>query len=437
MPQTQIQLPDIGDFDKVEIIEVLISPGDRVESEAPLLTLESEKASMEVPSPVSGTITQVLVKVGDKISRGDDIAVCDADEASAAADNSGAGAAAAPTTTAPADDGGATARAPSKPAPRPARAPQSPPVSGKAPTVTPDSVYASPSVRKLARSLGADLTQIPPTGSYGRILGEDVQAFVRTQLSQGGGGSALFEGIEPLEEIDYSKFGPVSTEKLSRINELTALGLSRSWLSAPHVTQFDEADIGALEKERKRLNEKHKDDGVKFTFLSFLVKAVTIALKEMPRFNSSLNPDKKSLTIKGYYHIGIAVDTPAGLVVPVLHDADRKSVKEIAAELAAISQRARDRKLSPKDLQGGSFTISSLGGIGGTAFTPIINLPEVAILGVSRAQMRPHWDGKKFVAVNKLPLGLSYDHRVIDGAAAARFTTALGAILADPGAMLD
>ena len=545
MPESRIKLPDIGGFDKVEIIEVLVSPGDSIEAETPLLTLESDKASMEIPSPVSGTVAEILVKVGDKISEGDDIVVCQVDEsASAQAEpqatatngagsghagvaggagttgatgatgtagvagatgtagvaghagatgTAGAGAAASggaraaapaaasspqsPTTassTPPAPPSGSTAAASATPPAPPSAgsavashsspssssstasstAPSSPSSTtasshsgrsapstapaGGAPAITPDSVYASPSVRKLARSLGADLTQVASTGARGRILGEDIHAFVRDQLGNPPATApALFEGLEPLAPIDFTKFGPTRTEELSRINQLTATAMSRSWLSAPHVTQFDEADIGALEQRRKQLNVQHKNDGIKFTFLAFLIRAVTVVLKEMPRFNSSLDAGKKTLTIKDYYHIGIAVDTPAGLVVPVLRDADKKSVKEIAVELAGISARARARKLPPKELQGGTFTISSLGGIGGTAFTPVINLPEVAILGVARSQIKPHWDGNKFIPVSKLPLCLSYDHRVIDGAAAARFTTALANVLADPTTVLD
>ena len=465
MAEHRIKLPDIGDFEKVEIIEVLVKEGDVITPETSLITLESEKATMEIPAEVSGTVSQVLVKTGDKISQGTELVVCQVDESASASPEPAPAPSPAPAPTEPPASASAAAAAPPPPPPPLAPAPSARPATTPAPalaptniTPTPHSVYASPSTRKLARQLGVDLANVIGTGDKNRILHHDVQNYVRQQLARlqtsptpptdleppraidhsqpsttnQQTGSTLLAGLEPLGAIDYSQFGEVETEELSKINQLTGVAMSRSAIVAPHVTQFDEADITALETIRKQLNVEYKDEGIKFTFLSFLIKAVVQVLQKMPRFNASLNEGKASLTLKKYYHIGIAVDTPTGLVVPVLRDADKKGLKEIALELIDISTRARNRRLSPKDFQGGCFTISSLGGIGGTSFTPIINLPEVAILGVSRSAMKPHWDGQQFIPRNMLPVCLSYDHRVIDGANGARFTKALAKILATP-----
>jgi pyruvate dehydrogenase E2 component (dihydrolipoamide acetyltransferase) len=434
----EIRVPDIGDFDRVEVIEVLVQPGDTVQAEDSLITLESDKASMEIPSPVSGTIKEVNVAVGDRVSQGDLIAVAEVVEepAPAPAAPGQPAQAAAPTQEASAPE--EPPPPPAAPAPEPSPAPAPVPEARPSPTahIPAESfrrAHASPAVRRFARELGVDLTQVQGTGPKGRIRKEDVQAFVKKALAQGGAGGLA---VEEMPEIDFAQFGEIEVQPLTRINKLTGKVLHRNWVRIPHVTQFDEADITDLESFRKELNAEYQARGIKLTILSFLIKAVVSALKQFPRFNSSLDPAGENLIVKHYYHIGVAVDTPQGLVVPVIRDADRKSLVEIAAELVEVSGRAREGKLSPKDMQGGTFSISSLGGIGGTAFTPIVNAPEVAILGVSRAQWKPVYKEGGFIPRLILPLSLSYDHRVIDGADGARFTSALNKLLSDTRRML-
>ena len=429
-----ILVPDIGDFEGVEVIEVLVNPGDKVNIEDPLVSLESDKAAMEIPSEAAGTVKEIKVKLGDKVSQGDLLITLEV-SATAVADDA--------PTEAPAQK---SAAAEPKPAAAPAAetkkpAPVSAPPANRPPPVAAASVdeagfrkaHASPSVRKFARELGADLGQISGSGTKGRILKEDVKAFIKKAMSSGGSGGM---NIAPMPEIDFSAFGGIETQPLTKINKLTGQFLHRNWVTVPHITQFDEADITELEKFRKQLNEEHKNEGLRVTILSFLIKALVSALREFPRFNSSLDATGENLILKKYIHIGVAVDTPDGLVVPVLRDVDRKSLTEIASELTEISAKARDRKLSPKDMQGGCISISSLGGLGGTAFTPIVNAPEVAILGVSRASMKPVYKDGEFVPRLILPLSLSYDHRVIDGADGARFTSFLNKVLSDTRRML-
>jgi pyruvate dehydrogenase E2 component (dihydrolipoamide acetyltransferase) len=429
-----ILVPDIGDFAGVEVIEILVSPGDTINVEDPLVSLESDKAAMEIPSPQAGTVKEVKVSIGDKVSEGDLLLTM---EISAGAP--------APAAEAPQADTAAKetpAAAPAK-TPAPAAAPAATPaIENRPPPIAPTPVdeagfrkaHASPSVRKFARELGADIGQITGSGTKGRILKEDVTAFVKKIMTSGGTTGGL--GVAPMPEIDFSQFGAIETQPLTKINKLTGQFLHRNWVTVPHVTQFDEADITELEKFRKQLNEEHKKEGTRVTVLAFLMKALVSALKEYPRFNSSLDPTGENLILKKYIHIGVAVDTPDGLVVPVIRDCDRKSLIELANELIEISARARDKKLSPADMSGGCISISSLGGIGGTAFTPIVNAPEVAILGVSRAQMKPVYKDGQFEPRLILPLSLSYDHRVIDGADGARFTSFLSRVLSDTRRLL-
>jgi pyruvate dehydrogenase E2 component (dihydrolipoamide acetyltransferase) len=413
-----VPVPDIGDFKEVEVIEVLVKAGDAVSKEQSLITLESDKATMEIPSPAAGVVKDLKVKVGDKVSKGSPILVLDSKETARAE---------------------APKQAPAKPAAAPAAAPApaAPPVPREPREETVTKPHASPSVRKYARELGVDLSRVQGSGPKGRILHSDVQGFVKgalqrapTPVSAKAGGPLPFN-LPPWPEVDFAKFGPVESKPLSRIQKLSGPYLHRNWISIPHVTQFDEADITDLEAFRKAQTVETEKKGFKLTMLAFLIKACVTALRQYPQFNASLDKSGESLTIKKYYHIGVAVDTPGGLVVPVVRDSDRKGVFDIAHELAEISKLARDGKLKPGDMQGGTFSISSLGGIGGTAFTPIINAPEVAILGVSRSAMRPVWNGKEFAPRLLLPLSLSYDHRVIDGATAARFSAFLVSVLSD------
>ena len=422
--EQDIVVPDIGDFDAVDVIEVNVKVGDTVTAEQGIITLESDKASMEVPAEVAGTIVALHVKVGDKVSKGSVIARL-ASSASVAAP--AVASAPAPTATpAPAAE--------PAPAKAPAAAAQPAASSGKVDEAAFAKAYASPSVRRFARELGADLGNIKGTGRGGRILEQDVKDFVKGVLSGSaplaavsGGGS----GIPPIPAVDFSKFGEIEEQKLSRINVLTGEAMTRCWLNIPHVTQHDQADITELEAFRVSLKAEAEKRGVRVTMLAFLMKALVAGLKEFPRFNASLSPDGKALILKKYFNIGIAVDTPNGLVVPVIRDVDKKGIYELSADLAAISKKARDGKLTPTDMSGASMTISSLGGIGGTYFTPIVNAPEVAILGVSRSSMQPVWNGKEFAPRLMLPMSLSYDHRVIDGALGARMTVFLGEVLAD------
>jgi len=433
----EVKVPNIGDFDEVEIIEVLVSVGDQIAAEDSLITVESDKASMEIPSSHAGTVKDIKVNVGDQIAEGGVVLVLEAGAEVAA-----------PVEEAPQD---APQKAPSNVAVSPEKKPEKQPeqkspvqVAAKpSPTANIDpvsfkSAHASPAVRKFARELGVDLGKVAGSGRSARIVKDDVQAFVKQVMTTGGGsvngGAAL--GVEPMPEIDFSKFGEIEVQKLSKINKLTGKFLHRNWVNIPHVTQFDEADITSLEAFRKQSNKDYEKEGVKFTMLSFIMKAVAAGLKKYPRFNSSLEPSGENLILKKYINIGIAVDTPDGLVVPVVRDVDKKSLVEISLELREISGKARDKKLKPADMQGGSISISSLGGIGGTKFTPIVNAPEVAILGVSKAEMKPVWNGSDFEPKLMCPLCLSYDHRVIDGADGARFITYVSHLLADARRLL-
>ena len=426
----EVKVPDMGDFDDVEIIEVLVAVGDVIAEEASLITVETDKATMEIPSSHAGTVKEVKVNVGDTVSRDDLVIILESSGAAAAAEVK-------EEAPAPAAEPAVVKEAP-KPAPTPAPVVEHKP----SPTanINPDrfkSAHASPALRKFARELGVDLTKVSGSGRNARIVREDVQAFVKKVMSSGGsanGGSAL--GVEPMPEIDFSKWGEVEAKPLSKINKLTGKFLHRNWVTIPHVTQFDEADITSLEAFRKQSNKEYEKEGVKFTLLSFIMKAVAAGLKKYPRFNSSLDASGENLIMKNYFHIGIAVDTPDGLVVPVVRDVDKKSIVDISIELREISIKARDKKLMPSDMQGGCMSISSLGGIGGTSFTPIVNAPEVAILGVSKASMKPVWNGSEFEPKLMCPLSLSYDHRVVDGAEGARFVTYLGQLLADARRLL-
>ncbi len=428
--QIKVLVPDIGDFKDVEIIEVLVSPGDQIKAEDPLITLESDKATMEVPAPQGGTVRNVAVKVGDRISEGGLIL-----ELGAAAAGDEAPAAPPPQAAAPPEPSRPAAEPVVASAPEPGAAEHhfKPPPVEELPTDRPKGglPHASPAVRKFARELGVDLTRVQGGGPKGRIRREDVQAYVKGELAVPRAAAAGAFALPELPAIDFSKFGPTETKPLSRIKRIAGVNLHRSWLHVPHVTQHDEADITDLERFRKGLAEEAKQRGVRITMLSFLMKAAVKALQTHPEFNTSLAGDGENLVYKRYYHLGIAVDTPNGLVVPVVRDVDAKGLWDLTAELATISAKARDGKLSPTQMQGASFTISSLGGIGGTAFTPIVNAPEVAILGVSRASFKPLYQDGQFVPRLMLPLSLSYDHRVIDGAAAARFTTTLAKLLGD------
>jgi pyruvate dehydrogenase E2 component (dihydrolipoamide acetyltransferase) len=421
---TEVSVPDLGDFADVPVIEIHVAPGDVVSGEDPLITLESDKAAMDVPSPTAGTVRELRVKVGDLVSRGSAILLLDTGgtdvEPPPLTDQQEppAPAAAAPAVPlAPAAEGG-------------------PPVTAveAGPPADFDGVHAGPGARRLARELGLDLTALAGNGPKGRITKDDVIAAVRGPAAapaDAGAVVATGSGIPEVPAQDFSKFGPVEIRPLSRIQRLSGPALHRSWLNVPHVTHDDEADITDLDAYRRELDTAAKADGYRVTLLAFLMKASVSALREFPKFNSSLTPEKDALIYKGYYHLGIAVDTPEGLVVPVIRDVDRKGVTELSRELGAVSARAREGKLGPADLQGACFTISSLGGIGGTAFTPIVNAPEVAILGVVRSKMAPVWDGSAFVPRLMLPISLSYDHRVIDGALAARFARCLCHLLED------
>jgi pyruvate dehydrogenase E2 component (dihydrolipoamide acetyltransferase) len=434
----------------VPVIEVLVKPGDTVKKDDSLIVLESDKATMEVPAPAGGTVKELRAKIGDKVSEGTVILTMEAAAAAAqpAAQEKAPAAKAAP---APAAEAKPAPAAESKPAPTsaavaPAKAAAQPPTPEEpievrrpsAPIILAEGgvpPHASPGVRRFARELGVDLQRVKGSGPKARILKEDIQEFVKGALSGAaaagaGGGAGLGElGLPAWPKVDFAKFGPVEVQPRTRIQKISGPALARNWVMIPHVTQFDEADITELEAFRARVNEEIAKSGVKVTPLAFLIKAVVAALKKFPALNSSL--DGENLILKQYWHIGFAADTPNGLVVPVVKDADKKGVVDIARETAELAAKAREGKLGPADMQGGTFSISSLGGIGGTAFTPIINAPEVAILGVSKAAMKPVWNGKEFAPRLMMPLSLSYDHRVVDGAAAARFTTYLAQVIAD------
>jgi len=429
-----VNVPDIGGK-PVPIIEVMVKVGDKVEKDQSLMTLESDKATMDIPAPAAGVIKELKVKVGDEVNDGDLIAIMEGEGGEAAPAPAPAAAAPAPA-PAPAP-AAAAAPAPSKSEAPAGGAPRTPPVSFDASVIMPENApYASPAVRAFARELGVDVAQIKGSGRSGRIQREDITGYVKNVMTSGAapaaaGGAAGGTGLSllPWPKVDFSKFGEIEEKPLGRIPKISAANLARNWAVIPHVTQFEDADITEMEAFRKKLGEENKD--LKVTPLVFQIKAVVAALKKFPTFNASLDAAGETLTLKKYYNVGIAVDTPDGLVVPVIRDADKKGLLELAAELGEISKKARDKKLTAADMQGGCFSISSLGGIGGTAFTPIINAPEVAILGVSKAAMKPVWNGKEFAPRLMLPLSLSYDHRVIDGALAARFAVYLAQQLGD------
>ncbi len=430
----EVRIPAIGDFKDVKVIEVMVGPGDSVKAEDSLITLESDKATMEIPSPFAGVVKEMRCKVGDKVSEGSPVLLLemsDGAEAKAAVGPPFDVVPAIDTTPPPPMPPPPLATTPSPPSAVPAAPP--PVQVGEAEFAK---AHASPSVRRFARELGVDLGSVQGSGPKERILKADIQAFVKRELASPRTGAevpapSVGRGIPEMPAVDFSKFGPIEKQPLSRIKKLSGANLHRNWLVVPHVTQFDEADITDLEAFRKELSEEAKRQAVKVTLLAFLMKAAVGALKTFPEFNASLDADRESLIVKKYYHIGVAVDAPDGLVVPVIRDVDRKGLFELARELGEVSAKARDKKLEAGDMQGSCFTISSLGGIGGTAFTPIVNAPEVAILGVSRSKMQPVYRDGAFVPRLILPLSLSYDHRVIDGAAAARFTSHLSLLLSD------
>jgi pyruvate dehydrogenase E2 component (dihydrolipoamide acetyltransferase) len=448
----EVKVPDIGDFKDVPVIEVLVKPGDAVKKDDSLVMLESDKATMDVPSPSAGTVKAIRVKVGDKVSEGSALVVLDGEAETQA---SAPKAAPAPSKTGPTASPAATPSVPQPtqaPAPTAAaasaRAEPSPPPASPAATPVPamapalpvgsregaSPAHASPGVRRFARELGVDVSRVHGSGPKARILKEDIQEFVKRSLAGGapaaaGGGGLAELGLPAWPKVDFAKFGPVEVQARSRIQKISGPALARNWVMIPHVTQFDEADVTELEAFRQRVNEENAKAGVKVTLLAFLVKAAVAALKKFPTVNSSL--DGENLVLKQYWNIGFAADTPNGLVVPVIKAADQKGVMEIARETSELAAKAREGKLSPADMQGGTFSISSLGGIGGTSFTPIINAPEVAILGVSKSAMKPVWNGSAFAPRLTVPLSLSYDHRVVDGALGARFTAYLAQVLSD------
>ncbi len=461
---TAIEVPDIGDFDTVEVIEILVKVGDAVKAEQSLITVESDKASMEIPTSVAGIVKAIAVKVGDKIKQGTVMLSLEAAAAAPAPAASIAVAAAAPAPAPAAAAAAATAAAAAAAAPAASTAPAAPAVAASSPSTSVPSVaaavtsvapaagklelpvstaglpHASPSVRKFARELGVDLALVKGTGAKERIVQEDIQHFVKQALAGGAAslaasgsaaGASLGGGLDllPWPKVDFTKFGEINSKPLSRIKKISGANLHRNWVMIPHVTNNDEANITELEALRVTLNKENEKAGIKVTMLAFLIKAVVAALKKFPEFNASLDGD--NLILKQYFHIGFAADTPNGLVVPVIRDADKKGILQLAAESSELAKKARDGKLAPAEMQGGCMSISSLGGIGGTHFTPIINAPELAILGVSKSYMKPVWDGKQFVPQLTLPLSLSYDHRVIDGASGARFNAYLGSLLAD------
>ncbi len=439
MSQVEVKVPDIGDFKEVEVIELLVKPGDTVQAEQSLITVESDKASMEIPSSASGVVKELKVKLGDKVAEGSLVLLLEVSEAASAPAPAPAPAATAAPASAPAAPAAASSTIAPAASALPATALPATAASANIVTATESNgqkPHASPSVRKFARELGVDLARVSGSGAKGRILIEDVQGFVKGVMAGGaaapaaaGGGAAL--GLLPWPSLDFSKFGETSLEPLSRIKKISGPNLHRNWVMIPHVTQFDQADITELEEFRKSANESLAKSGVKLTMLAFVIKASVAALKKFPAFNASLDAGGENLILKHFYNIGFAADTPNGLVVPVIKNADQKGLSQIAKEMGELSAQAREGKLKPADMQGATFTISSLGGIGGTSFTPIINAPEVAILGLSKSEIKPVWDGKTFAPRLMLPMSLSYDHRVIDGALGARFTVYLGDVLAD------
>ena len=432
MSLIQINVPDIGDFKEVEVIELLVKPGDTVKAEQSLITVESDKASMEIPSSHAGVVKELKIKVGDKVAEGSLILMLEAADT-------------APATAAPA---AATTSVAAATVAVPVAAAVVAPVAASAPIPAPmpaaisnhgQKAHASPSIRKFARELGVDLSQVAGSGPKGRVLLDDVQGYVKGVIRNGGAASSASGSVSsgaglsllPWPSLDFSKFGSTELQPLSRIKKISGPNLHRNWVTMPHVTQFDEADITELEAFRKSANDALSKSGVKLTMLAFVIKASVSALKKFPAFNASLDATGENLILKQYYNIGFPADTPNGLVVPVVKNVDQKGIADIAREMGELSAQARDGKLKPADMQGASFTISSLGGIGGLAFTPIINAPEVAILGLSKSAIKPVWDGKQFVPRLMMPMSLSYDHRVIDGAMGARFSVYLGEVLAD------
>ena len=440
----QAKVPDIGNYTNIPVIEVLVKPGDTVAKDQGLVTLESDKATMEVPAPFAGVVKELKVKLGDEVSEGAVVALIEAEGAALA------GPPPAQRREVPKAEGGKPATTAPMPPPQPSPASgggskgdaappsrqSSPPIAFGADTVLPGKVpLASPVVRMIARELGVVLAQVTGSERNGRITKQDVRAWVKRTLESGGPARAASGGgglnLLPWPNVDFSRFGEIETRALSKIKKISGANLARNWAMIPHVTQHDEADITDLEALRVALNKEHEKAGIKFTMLAFIIKAMVAALKKYPDFNASLDASGENLILKKYFHVGFAADTPNGLVVPVLKNADQKGLVEIATESSELAKKARDGKLGPADMSGGCISISSLGGIGGTAFTPIVNAPEVAILGVSKSAIKPVWDGKAFAPRLLLPLSLSYDHRVIDGAAAARFAAYLAALLAD------
>jgi len=441
----ELTVPDLGDFKDVEVIDVLVKPGDRIAVDTPILTIETEKATMDVPSTAAGVVKSVALKKGDRVSKGSLIGQIEATSAGATAESP---AKAEPTRAESADTSSAGAKGQPASSPPP-KAEVARSAGGGAPAKSPTGLppideagfaraYASPSVRKFARELGADLGRIKGTGPKGRITGDDVKAFVKQALTSGSPAAAAGgAGLPKIPVVDFSKFGAIEVKALSRIAKISGPRLQASWLNVPHVWQMDEADITDLEDARNKLKGKAAKEGIKLTPLAFILRACVKALQEFPNVNSSLDPDGQNLILKKYVHLGFAADTPNGLVVPVIRDADKKDVYEIARDLATLSEKARAGKLSAAEMQGACFTVSSLGGIGGTSFTPIINAPEVAILGVARSSMKPVYQDGQFVPRLILPFTFAYDHRVIDGAAGARFTTFLAEKLADVKGLLE
>jgi pyruvate dehydrogenase E2 component (dihydrolipoamide acetyltransferase) len=456
MALIEVRVPDIGDFKEVQVIEVLVKPGDRVAAEQSLVTVESDKASMEIPSSHTGIVREMKVALGDKVSEGTLLLMLEAEGAAAApaagaapapAPAAAAAPAAAPAVSPAAAHAAAVAAAPvaTPVAASPIAAPAGAPVPAHQPGSSSGRLpHASPSIRKLARELGVPLEEVAGTGPKGRILQQDVQGFVKAVMAgsqqtaaqkarapapAAGAAGGAFPGLLPWPQVDYAKFGPVERKDLSRIKKISGANLHRNWVLIPHVTNHDDADITELEAFRLQLNKEHEKAGIKVTMLAFLIKASVAALKKFPEFNASL--DGEQLVLKNYFHIGFAADTPNGLVVPVIKDADRKGILQISQEMSELAKKAREGKLGPADMTGGCFSISSLGGIGGRYFTPIINAPEVAIMGVCRSSTEPRWDGQQFAPRLILPLSLSWDHRVIDGASAARFNAYFAQILAD------
>jgi pyruvate dehydrogenase E2 component (dihydrolipoamide acetyltransferase) len=433
----EVKVPDIGEFKDVPVIEVLVKAGDNVKAEDSLVTLESDKATMEVPAPAAGVVKELKVKVGDKVSEGALVVMLETTDEAPVAEPAAEKQAPAAAPEAAARATPASQPAPASPEPQPRSSGEQASGAVASADARIDETgfvrsHASPSVRRFARELGVDLARVKGSGAKERVLKEDVQNHVKAVLARpgaGAGGPGL--SLPPLPQVDFAKFGPVTAQGLSRIKKLSGANLHRNWVTIPHVTQHDEADITELEEFRKIQVEEAKKEGIRFTILCFLLKAVVVALKQYPQFNASLSADGESLVLKQYFHIGVAVDTPNGLVVPVIRGVDKKGLLELARELGEVSERMRSGKISPNDLQGGCFSISSLGGLGGSQFTPIINAPEVAILGVGKSVMKPVWTGTEFAPRLMLPLSVSYDHRVIDGAQGARFIAFLSSVLSD------